>query len=260
MKSTTLVTIAVVCALTLSLSSCFSPLQGVNEGNLSVRVFFPDAIHTMETTESLVGRLYVINAAYEVLLRTVLAYEDFLDVFYYDVPIQEFNDYPILLQAFLQLEAILDDLEEDLILKAPVMFGGKPYFDFVVNNPRDGGSITPPGVPADRAYFVYLDMWHPGEQDQDDAEPVYESVAWDESDPSVALEEYWNADRLVRLSMLGGNDLTAFETAHSLFTTFLADYRDTQGFPFIPAALVPRGGTASMTLQMRPVDGEPEPF
>ncbi|TVR07074.1 MAG: hypothetical protein EA403_00195 [Spirochaetaceae bacterium] len=250
-KSTAFGTVAVVLALIFALSSCFSPLQGVNEGNLAVRVSFPDGIHAMES-ESLVGRLYVINAAYEGLLRTVLAYEDFLDVFYYDVPISAFNDYPILLQAFLRLEEFLDKREEELILKAPVMFGGKPYFDFNVNDPRGGGSVTPPGVPADRAYFVYLDMWNPGEQDQDDADPVFESVAWDESDPyEDLLSEFGDASPGDRLSMLGGTPLEIFNGAESLFNDVRAAYRDREAYPFISAAFVPRGGTAEITLQMR---------
>lgn len=253
MKQTALRSFAIValCALVLTVSACFSPLQGVEDGTLAVRLSFPDGIHTMEN-ESLVGRLYVVNAAYEVLLRTVLAYEDFLDVFYYDIPIEQFADYPMLLPVLLRLEEILDDLEEDLMLKAPVMFGGKPFYDFSVSNPTAGGSVTPPGVPADRAYFVYLDMWYPGEQDKDDADPVFESVAWYERDPyEELLSGFAEIPSDQRLATVWTDPLEAFNAARTLFNNLKAAYLDSDTYPFIPATFVRRGRTATVQLQMR---------
>ena len=168
------IVVFVAAAVAIGLSACYAPLGASGTGNLAVNVTVPGSIFT-QSTQSYVARVLVVNQAYEQKLRRTIGIGMFVDE----------NDNVNMSNPGVQ--KFFDDLEDeetegviDLILKATVKFGGKYFYDTLITaDVASGGSFLLPGIPAGRSYLVYFELYEPGQQEDEDAPPIYESIVWD---------------------------------------------------------------------------------
>ncbi len=260
----TLVTLALLMALLLS--ACYAPLADSGEGSIAMSISLPGSIFAQETiepgtTQNFVARVYVGNLAYEDLIRRFVAYDDFIDENYYSDVLWQAELDPeivgVLENYYTQVEATMDDLEEDVVLKAATMFGGKPYYDVVLSvqvdgegNATGGGSFTLPGIPAGRSYVVFFDVYEVGDQDKDDAEIVAYSRVW-QSDPDPYEEMFEaNGSGLVLDQVTGETDPEeALAAARAALQAVLSEYRNREKHPVSPV-FVEAGKTVEIQLEV----------
>ncbi len=258
------VTLALLMALLLS--ACYAPLADSGEGSIAMSISLPGSIFAQETiepgtTQNFVARVYVGNLAYEDLIRRFVAYDDFIDENYYSDVLWQAELDPeivgVLENYYTQVEATMDDLEEDVVLKAATMFGGKPYYDVVLSvqvdgegNATGGGSFTLPGIPAGRSYVVFFDVYEVGDQDKDDADIVAYSRVW-QSDPDPYEEMFEaNGSGLVLDQVTGETDPEeALAAARAALQAVLSEYRNREKHPVSPV-FVEAGKTVEIQLEV----------
>ncbi|TVR32928.1 MAG: hypothetical protein EA404_06255 [Spirochaetaceae bacterium] len=262
--------LAVTAAINLLLAGCYAPLADSGEGSIAMKVSLPGSILAQQSSESFVARIYVGNLAYEDLLRRFAAYDDFLEENYYyyvDNPSQmeeldsEVREQllNVLVPYYQQVEATMDDLEEDVILKAATMFGGNPYYDVTFSVRLEdgvavgGGSFTLPGIPAGREYVVFFDVYEPGDQDRDDADMVAYSRVWREADPYQELFRTGNGNGDDRggggIVVLDGPNPPEVEDARAALAAVRAAYADKRAYPVV-SVLVESGKTATIAVDV----------
>ncbi len=178
--------VALAAALLLTvLTACYAPLGVESTGGLAINMTLPGSIFA-QSTQSYVARTLVVNRAYEQQLRRAIAIGMFID-----------ENEDVVNKDVAGMRKLFDDLEDeseqlliDLILRATVKFGGKYYFDIPITadiSVEGGtGEVLIPGIPAGREYIVYFEMYLPGQQDDEDSDPVAESRIW-EDDPEDGL-------------------------------------------------------------------------
>ncbi len=226
------------------LTACYAPLVAESAGELSVRL--QGSLPGMESGATYVARMYVVNAAYEDLLRRGAAYDDFLELNYYSVEAAGLVPNAELLAYYHKLELEYDDdLVPDLILKAPIKFGGRPYYQFTVS--AGSGSLTLPGVPSNRSYLVFIEFFEPG-VDYDEADAVDETVLWRDGDPYDTV--LGGTDPTESGYLVNPDDGTRADAIEK-FEAVRALYRDREQLPFIDPVFVPSGRTAVAALQLR---------
>ena len=225
-----------VLGLILLLAGCFAPLGQSSEGSLAINASLPGSIFT-QATQTYVARVYVVSLTYEDLIRRYAAYDDFLTE----------NDPPGSAWAayYDELEEERDDLDIDLALKAAIDFGGNPYFDINVSadvgGGSDSGSFTITGVPAGRDYTVFIDIYNPGDEDDEDAD----SAAYSElfTSATVPYDEVFPTPGEVGIG-------APLSTAISAFQAVLAEYTNTTKHPVVSVS-VEEGETATIDLEIK---------
>lgn len=228
----------------LLVAGCHAPLGGEADGELAIRL--QGSLPGMDGGVEYVARMYVVNAAYEDLLRRGAAYDDFLELNYYSLDNTDVAPNAELLAYYHELEAEYDDeLVPDLILKAPIKFGGRPYYQFTVSG--GGGSVTLPGVPSGRSYLVFIEFFEKG-VDYDEADAIDETVLWRDGDPYDT--ELGGEDPATSQFFVSPEDGTR-EIAVEAFQEVLTVYRDRTQLPFIDPVFVEAGRTAIASLQLR---------
>ncbi len=234
---------ALVIGLVLSVAGCFAPLGESSDGALAINASVPGEIFT-QASQTFVARTYVANLDYEDLVRRFLAYEDFLDV-NEELDTSGWQDY------FDQLEEEKDDIDIDMALKAVIKFGGNPYVDVTISSTGvvgDTGSFTITGLPADRDYTVYMDVYRPGDEDDDDADNQAESELFT-SGSTPWNEMFPNGDDPPNTGDPGVASSNTLAAAQTAFNNVLTEYTNTAKHPVI-SAFVEEGETATINLDL----------
>ena len=166
--------VALAAALLLTvLTACYAPLGVESTGGLAINMTLPGSIFA-QSTDSYIARVIVFNQAYERQLRRAIAIGMFVDE-------NDSGSFLPEVQSFLDsLEDEAEDLLADLLLRAPVRFGGKYYIDIPINLGSGSGELVLPGIPAGRSYIIYARLFPSGMSFDEDDEPKYENVVWDE--------------------------------------------------------------------------------
>ena len=251
--------LAATLAMSLLLAGCYAPLADSGEGSIAMQVSLPGSIFAQQSSESFVARIYVGNLTYEDLLRRFAAYDDFLEENYYywadsagGIPNEE-TFWNVLVPYYQQVEATMDELEEDVILKAATMFGGNPYYDVEFSVQIEdgtavgGGSFRLPGIPAGREYVVFFDVYAPGDQDKDDADLVAYSRVWRVADPYQELFRDGGSRGGAGIVELTGT--TSVEEVRDALAAVRAAYGDKSAYPVV-SVLVESGKTATIAVDV----------
>ena len=221
--------LAILAGLIVVLAGCYATLGKEADGNLAVNAALPGVDVQPGTTY--VARIYISTLDYEDLVRQYLAYEDFLD---------ENGDASTWIGYYNDLETERDNIEIDLALKGVVKFGGKPYIDVEIVVGADPGSFTITGIPAGKEYTAYIQVFNQGDEDDEDADPVWDSELFSSS--TTPYDDFFPAPGDVAPG-------ASSAAAQSAFETVLAGYRDTATYPVYSVA-IEEGETSTLTLTL----------
>lgn len=243
--------VAIAAALVLTvLTACYAPLGVEATGGLAINMTLPGSI-SAQSGGSYIARVIVFNQEYEDQLRRAIAIGMFVD---------ENKDQVVLTS---EVRAYLDSLEDEaeellanLLLRAPVRFGGKYYIDIPINTGSGAGEFVLPGIPAGRSYIVYARLFESGVPFDEDDDPAYESLVWEDvADRDIDDWLFFDGDRPGIMSAV---TLSAARDAFDIVLNGQGDNRGYMNVRFREGVSVPvvAGRTEDATIEFKDVSGD----